>query len=282
MKRLSLLAGMLLFSFGMKSQIQTPQPSPAGILIQTIGLTEVEVSYSRPSKRGRQVFGNLVPLDKIWRTGANSNTLIRFSDPVEISGIALKAGQYALYSRPGSEFWDLYFYSDTKNSGLPAVWDESKIAAQVRVPAQTLGLDVETFTIAVEAITNNDANLVLSWENTAVTVTVAVPTKSKAMASISSVMSGDSISANEYFAAASYYQDENIDLQQAKQWIDIATTMNPEPYWMLRRKALIYAALSDIEGAIAAAKLSRDAAQKAGNADYVKLNTDSLKEWGVE
>ena len=282
MKNLFLHLTAFIICFCGFAQIRTPQPSPGTEIHQTIGLTEVILKYSRPSMRGRKVFGNLVPFNQIWRTGANSNSIISFSDVVQVEGKVLSPGQYAIYSKPGTEYWDVYFYSDTNNSGLPTEWDANKIAAEVKVPVRTLVSPVETFEISIEDLTNNDAHLVMSWENTAVHILIAVPSKEKAMASIEATMPGDGITANDYFAAASYYQDENIDLNQAKVWIDKALYMNPEPYWMLRRKALIYAAIGDREGAIAAAKLSMAAAEKAGNADYVKLNQDSLKDWGAE
>jgi tetratricopeptide (TPR) repeat protein len=230
--------------------------------------------------RGRAVFGNLVPFDKIWRTGANANSIISFSDAVTIGDKVLPTGQYAIYSKPGNKEWEVYFYSETDNSGLPSSWEESKIAVAVKVPVISVETAIETFTISLNNLTNNDAHLVISWENTAVAIPIGVPSREKAMASIAEIMSGDTITGNDYFAAASYYHDENIDLDQAKIWIDKAIALNPEPYWILRRKALIYEAIGDRPGAIVAAKLSMLAAEKAGNADYVKLNQDSLKEWG--
>lgn len=282
MKKIILAVTSMFMALGVSSQIMTPQPSPAAVIQQTVGLTEVKITYSRPAMRGRSVFGNLVSFDKIWRTGANSNTKIQFDDAVLVEGSPLAAGEYALFSKPGSESWELYFYSDTNNGGLPSQWDEAKIAARATVPVRKTDRQVESFTISIDDITNNDANLTLAWENTAVSLKIEVPTREKAMASIASVMAGLNITSNDYYAAASYYQDENLDLSKAKEWIDKAIALNPEPYWMLRRKALIYAEVGDTAGAIAAARLSLAAAQKAGNADYVKLNHDSLKAWGAE
>lgn len=279
MKNILLFLLLSLISLDGFAQISTPQPSPGAEIRQIVGLTEISIKYSRPSIRGRSVFGNLVPFDKIWRTGANANSIISFSDPVTIANKVLPAGQYAIYSKPGSKEWEVYFYTGTDNSGLPSTWEESKVAASVTVPVSSIEPTVETFTISLNNLTNNDAHLVISWENTAVAIVIGVPSREKAMASIEATMSGDSISGNDYFAAASYYQDENIDLNQAKIWIDKAIEINPEPYWILRRKALIYEAIGDRKGAIAAAKLSMAAAEKAGNADYVKLNQDSLRAW---
>ena len=260
------------------AQIQTPQPSPASELHQTVGLTEVAVKYSRPSMRGRAIFGNLVPFGKMWRTGANANTTISFGDAVTIGETTLAAGTYALFSKPGAENWDVYFYTDTNNGGLPAQWDESKVAAQITVPVHKMEMPVETFTITIDDLTNNGGVIGLLWANTYVGVPFGVPTAAKAMRSIETVMGGPT--GNDYFAAASYYHDEGQDLQKAREWIDKAVAQNPNAYWMSRRQSLIYAALGDTKGAIAAAKKSLEVAKKAGNADYVKMNEDSLREWG--
>ena len=260
------------------AQIQTPQPSPASELHQTVGLTEVVVNYSRPSMRGRAIFGDLVPFGKMWRTGANANTTISFGDAVTIGETTLAAGTYALFTKPGAVNWDVYFYTDTNNGGLPAQWDESKVAAQITVPVHKMEMPVETFTITIDDLTNNGAAIGLIWADTYVGVPFGVPTAAKAMRSIETVMGGPT--GNDYFAAASYYHEEGQDLQKAREWIDKAVAQNPNAFWMSRRQSLIYAALGDTKGAIAAAKKSLEVAKKAGNADYVKMNEDSLREWG--
>lgn len=278
MKKLLLACTCLLAGVWASAQIQTPQPSPGSELHQTVGLTEVVVKYSRPSMRGRVIFGDLVPFDKIWRTGANANTTISFSDPVTIAETTLPAGTYALYTKPGAQSWEVYFYTDTNNGGLPAQWDEGKVAARITVPSQKMEMPVETFTLTIDDLTNNGASIGLIWADTYVGIPFGVPTAAKAMQSIERVMAGPT--ANDYFSAASYYHDEGQDLQKAREWIDKAVDQNPNAYWMSRRQSLIYAAMGDKKGAIAAAKKSLEAATKAGNADYVKMNEDSLREWG--
>lgn len=278
MKKSLLLWVGLLGSALATAQIQTPQPSPGSELKQSVGLTEVVVNYSRPSARGRAIFGDLVPFDQVWRTGANMNTTISFSDPVKVGGAELPAGTYALYTKPGKEQWTAYFYTDTNNGGLPAQWDDTKVAASITVPAMPISETVETFTITLDDLTNNGASIGLIWANTYVGIPFGVPTREKAMRSIEATMGGPG--ANEYFAAASYYHEEGQDLQKAREWIDKAAAQSPDAYWIWRRKSLIYAAIGDKKGAIAAAKESLAKAQKAGNMDYVKLNEDSLKEWG--
>jgi len=266
-------------SISINGQITTPAPSPAAKVMQTVGLTDVTLEYSRPSMRGRTIFGDLVPFDKLWRTGANRNSMITFSDDVTIAGQEVKAGTYAIYTKPGQTSWEVIFYSDYNNGGTPQNWDDSKVVAKTTAEVMALPSDVESFTMSIDALNNNGATLGMLWEKTYVGVAFKVPTAEKAVKSIESVMNGPS--ANDYFGAASYYFTEGKDLSKAKEWIDKAVSMNDKAYWMMRMQSLISAKMGDTKGAIEAAKKSMTAAETAGNADYVKMNKDSLKEWGA-
>lgn len=264
----------------MQAQINTPEASPAQKLEQVVGLTKVTLDYSRPSMRGRSIFGNLVPFDKLWRTGANMNSVISFSNDVEIGGKTLQAGSYAIFSKPGVSSWEVYFYNDTNNWSLPEKWDESKIAAQVTVPTVPLTVDTETFTLSIDDVKSDSAVLGIQWAKTYVGVPIHFYTDKEVMANISRVMNGPN--GTDYYLAAVYYFESGKDIQQAKVWIDQAMAMTKEPqYWQLRQKSLIYAKSGDKQGAIAAAKESLELARKAKNDDYVALNTKSLKEWGA-
>ena len=279
MKKSLLFFAVLAVSFSLQGQITTPQPSPFSKLHQVVGLTDVTLEYSRPSMRGRTIFGDLVPFDKIWRTGANARTKITFSDDVIVGENTLKAGSYAIFTKPGMNSWDVYFYTETGGGGTPANWDETKVAATVNVPVNKLSEDVQTFTITIDNLSNNGASLGMVWEKTYVWIPFGVPTTDKAKKSIEAVMGGPS--ANDYFSAALYYLQEDMDLSQAKTWIDKAVSMNENAFWMSRQQSLIYAKMGDKEGAIKAAKKSLAAAKAANNADYIKMNMDSLKEWGA-
>ena len=282
MKNLALMLCAVLVSSLSFAQMQTPQPSPSEKLQTMVGLTEVTVEYSRPSARGREIFGNLVPYGKVWRTGANANTKVTFSDAVKVGDQTLKAGTYALYTKPGADSWDVMFYSDANNWGTPREWDESKVAAMINVPAMRMPdpIKVETFSIMLDDLTNNGANIGIMWADVYVGVPFAVPTAEKAQKSIETVMAGPG--ANDYFAAASYYFQEGLDMDKAKMWVDKAVELNEEAFWMARLQSLIYAKMGNTKGAIKAAKKSLAAAEAAGNADYVKMNKDSLREWGAK
>ncbi|UOB17009.1 DUF2911 domain-containing protein [Abyssalbus ytuae] len=280
MKKLIFLFSCMLFSVALTAQLQTPAPSPFAKLEQKVGLTDVTLEYSRPSMKGRVIFGNLVPYGKLWRTGANARTKITFSDDVKVSGKELKAGTYAILTIPEADKWEVIFYTDSNGGGAPAELDKSKVAASVTAEVMPIPFDIQTFGMDINSITNNSANLEFFWEKTYVAVPFEVPTEQKTMASIDRVMAGPS--ANEYFQAALYYLQEGKDLNKAKEWIDKAVASNPDAFWMARQQSLIYAKLGDKKGAIRAAKASLAGAEKAGNGDYIKMNKESLEEWGAK
>lgn len=265
-------------SFGALAQIQTPGASPEQTLTQSVGLSSVTVQYSRPAMRGRTIFGDLVPLDKLWRTGANKNTLVTFESDATVGGSPLKAGTYALYTVPSKDDWTVYFYTDTENWGLPKPWDENKIAAVYNVKAQSLDTSVESFTITIDKVTDSGAHLTLSWENMSVAIPFGFDTGSAVMQTIERTMNGPA--AGDYYQAAVYFLNADKDINKAKTWIDKAIAMSEKPaYWYYRQKALIYAKSGDKKGAIAAAERSMELAQAAGNQDYVAMNKKSLAEW---
>jgi hypothetical protein len=282
MKKLIVLAVLTICScVTVRAQIETPQPSPFQKIEQKVGLTDVTLEYSRPSMKGRKVFGNLVPFDKMWRTGANKNTMISFSNDVVVSGKKLKAGAYAIFTKPGKSSWDVVFYNDTENWGTPQKWDNSK-AVTVSVKPMTLPSKVETYTMSFSNLTNNSAILNVLWENTMVGVKIDVPTDATVSEAISKVMAGPA--AEDYYASARYYLESGNDINKANMWMDKAVAMtkdNPR-FWWLRQQSLIKAKAGDKKGAISAAKASLAGAEKSGNADYIKMNKDSLKEWGAK
>jgi len=279
MKKLYLFLFAGVISAATFGQITAPQPSPFTKVEQEVGLTNVTLEYSRPGMRERKIFGNLVPFGEIWRTGANNNTKISFSDDVEVGGKELKKGTYAIYTRPNKDNWEVMFYTETNNWGNPQKWDDSKVALKVNAEVSELPFPMETFTIFIDDLKNDGAVLNFVWENTVASLPFTVPTDSKTLASIERVMNGPT--ANDYFAAGSYYHDSRKDNKKALEWVNKAISMQEAPaFWMLRKKSLIQADLGMKKEAIATAKQSLEMAKKANNADYVKMNEDSIKEWG--
>jgi len=280
MKKIFLFLCAGLLSSSVSAQIQVPQPSPFSKVEQVVGLTNVTLEYSRPGMRGREIFGNLVPFNERWRTGANANTTISFDTEMTIDGKSLAPGTYAIYTIPKQNEWEVIFYKDASNWGLPQEWDESKVALKAKAEVMELPFDMESFTISIDELQNDSATLNFIWDNTVAMLEFNVPTDKTTMASIERVMNGPT--PGDYFAAASYYHDQKKDLEKAYKWIQKAVDVEEPAFYILRRKSLIEADMGKKEEAIKTARASLAAAEKAGNKDYVKMNQDSLKEWGAK
>ncbi|MBF7091363.1 DUF2911 domain-containing protein [Flavobacterium sp. ALJ2] len=279
MKKILIALAIVIAPFVAEAQIKTPQASPKAVVNQMVGLTDVEVTYSRPGARGRAVFGNLVPFGKLWRTGANENSVISFSDDVVIDGKTLKKGKYALFTVPRIESWDVIFYSKTDNWGLPENWSDADVALKTTVKEDALNKAVETFTIGINNLDANSGTIDIAWENSSVSVKFEVPTDKLASESIKRVLAGPS--SNDYFAAAQYtFQAKGGDIAKAKEYVDKAIELSADkPFYFYRLKSLIQAKLGDKKGAIETAKVSLAASEAAKNQDYVKMNKDSISEW---
>ena len=276
------LTYFLLFNFLVVSayaQVTTPQPSPRSSITQQVGLTQIEIDYSRPSVRGRKIMDGLVRYGDIWRTGANKNTTISFSDPVIIEGQTLASGKYALYTRPSANQWQVYFYKKNDLGDASSNWEEDQVALTASASSVYFDPMIETFTILLTNLQSNSAALVLIWEHTLVPISIVVPTESKAQESIDKTLSGEP-KAGDYYQAAVYYLQENKDLKKAQSWMETALEMREKPaYWMYRQYALILAERNDKDAALKAVKKSLALAEKAGNKDYVIMNKASIAEW---
>lgn len=258
-------------------QFSTPSASPAATVIQTVGLTQVIVEYSRPSMKGRVIFGEvgLVPYGNVWRTGANSATKIEFSEDVKVAEHDLKAGAYAVLSIPGSEEWEVMFFPyESSNWGS---YPEKTPAAAVKVTAGSTSSAYESFTIELANLSNDGAHLVMKWENTKVAIPIAVHTQKQVASSFERMMAGPSNS--EYYNYGVYLAENGGDLDQALEYVQKVTNTDNPMYWQKRQEALILAKLGKNNEAIAAAKVSIDLAKKAGNEDYIRMNEKSIAEW---
>ncbi len=268
----------LLLSFNISSQIQTPAPSPATKVQQTIGLTDITLEYARPSVRNRVVFGNLVPFNKIWRTGANENSIISFSTSIKIGDTDVPAGKYSVYTIPNENSWEFILYSDYNNWGLPSDWDENKVVVRQKFTPIKLENKMESFKFALDDLTNNSFTLGITWGYFYLPVEIKLPTTSIVMSSIEEVLKDPTSS--DLYKAAVYLLQENRDLRMAKEWMNQSIAMMENPrFYQLRQQSLIYAALKDYKMAIKVAKSSLEKSILAGNADYEKMNQDSISIW---
>jgi hypothetical protein len=274
---------MILFlAIGMiaQAQVQTPQASTASTVINSAGLVDVKVEYSRPKAKGRKIYGEgegyLVPFGKMWRTAANSGSKITFSDEVKFAGTTVPKGTYQLISTPGATEWTVILSKDMNLGGSTVGYDKANDIAVAKVKPEKLTERVELFTIEVTDIAENSksANLQISWENTSVKVPFTVDFDEKVMKSIEA---NTKVNPNSLYAAATYYFENGKDLKQASEWITAAAAANPQAYWVLHTKAKILKAIGDKSGAIASATASKTAAEKEKNFDYVKMNDELIK-----
>jgi len=281
MKKLFITALFIASFIGVDAQVKTPQSSPLAKVEQVVGLTTIQLEYYRPSAKGRTVYGDLVPYGSVWRTGANANTKITFSTDVTIDEKSLKKGTYAIFTKPNQESWDVIFYSDATNWGVPGTWDESKVALQTTVDVQEMPMNIKTFTMTFDDITNDSAYIGILWEKVYVGVKFETPTDLMVSSQIEKMMAGPS--ADDFYASAVYYLQSNKDIKQAQEWIDKAAEMTKDKprYWFLRQQSLIHAKAGNKKGAITAAKASLKYAEEGKNPDYIKMNKESLKEWGA-
>ena len=285
---------LFLSSYFNYSQIKTPRVSPASAIEQMVGLTEIEVEYSRPSKRGRDIFGNVVPYGKIWRTGADNCTKISFSTDVvfnsntSIDGVKIsktkiiQSGKYSIFSIPNKESWDVILYSDTDLWGVPRDWDENKIVfkSNYQINKSANSSVKEMFTISFDNVTNNDVDMIFSWDDVSVTVNIVVPTRRIVSDNIKKVM-GSSPSPSDYYSAAVYYKQENINMDTALKWINKAIDLFENPrFYQLRQQSLIMAANKKYSDAIAVAKESLRLSIEADN--KLKRTVTNIVDFGFD
>jgi len=266
----------LLFSTRAPAQspkVDFPSPSPLSTLKQRVGLTDIEIVYSRPSAKGRPIFGGLVPYGEVWRTGANGRTTVSFSTPVKLNGTEIPAGKYSLFTIPGEGTWTVIINKDTTSS--PFDYNTSNDVARITAPAVKLAEKIETFSIMINAIRDDSARIDLIWEQTAVPIRLTSDLVGPLVPKIEAAMSAEG-GDKPYYQAAMFYYDHDLDMQKAKTWIEAAAKSN-ETYYIVHLKAKILAKLGDKTGAIAAAKRSSELAAKSAGADgYIKLNDDLI------
>jgi tetratricopeptide (TPR) repeat protein len=274
----TLLLLLMAIGFVANAQIQTPQPSPTASVSTVVGLTDVKIDYSRPSAKGRKIFGEgtvLLPNGLIWRTGANTGTKIYFSDDVKVEGIAVSKGEYLIFSWPGATEWTISLYKDLSLGGNTGDYDKTKEAANFKVKSEKLAEKIETLTINIGDIAadSKTAKVQIAWENTSVKFTIAVDYDAKVMKSIEA---STKVNPNNYFNAAVYYLENGKDLKQALEWVNKAVEANPA-FYILYQKARIQKGLGDKTGALATSKISWEAAKTANNRDYQMMNEELQK-----
>ena len=255
-------------------QLRTPQPSTTQTVKQEFGLGGIELSYSRPNMKGRKIFGDLVPFDKVWRTGANSATTLTFSDEVIIGGTKIPAGKYGLLTIPSANEWTIIITKQTDVTS-PAAYKQDMDVVRVKAKPMALPWSFETFGMSFENIKDNSCELMIAWDKTLVSLTITTDVDGKVMKQIETIMTKDN---RPYFAAAAYYADNGKDLNQAVAWFDKAIEQNPQAFWIYYQKAKALAKQGKKAEAMAVSAKSMELAKAAKNDDYVALNEKLQKD----
>lgn len=237
-----------------QEKIEFPDVSQRGTLKQRVGLTNIEIDYSRPNKNNREIFGGLVPFGKLWRTGADAPTKVKFSDTVKLGDKEVPAGEYALFTIPNTTEWIIVLSKDAKVQSA-ADYKQENDAARITAKPISLSAVVETFTIGLADVKGASATLHLDWDETRVPVQLATDDVEKVSSKLEAAAKGTTpLDPRVAYQAASFYYDNNKDMSQAAKWIDQALAKNPDAYFMHFKKAQIQAKLGNKKEATASAQ----------------------------
>lgn len=276
MKKLKvLMLAATAFAFSAQAQ-ELPAPSPYGEVMQRIGLTDVSVEYSRPGVKGRKIFGNLLKEGTVWRTGANSATKITFSTDATIGGKKIEAGSYSVFTKLSADNWVLLLNKDVKAS--EGSYSASKDVAKVELKVEKTKATVESMTFSFANVKTNSADLKFEWENSTWSVPIQVESDKMAMENIKNEMKKDKVGFGAYNSSASYYLNNDMDLDKALEWSKKSVEMSPQFYNTITLSK-IYAAKGNKKMAIKTAKQSIELAEADGNEAYVNMNKENIAKW---
>jgi len=260
--------------------VNFPAASPACTLKQRVGLTDIEIVYSRPGVKSRTIFGGIVPYGQVWRTGANQATKITFSTPVKLNGNDIPAGTYALFTIPGEKEWTIIINKNAAQFGAFQYNAKDDVVRFNVTPITLTDTRIETFTIEFNHIRDESAVLNLVWDKTVVPIHLEVEVTGKLVPQIEAAMAAPGKKSDGfYFQAATFYYNHELDQKKALDWVNAGLADNPRiAYELLHLKAQILAKQGDKAGAIAAANQSIDLATKAegSGSSFVKMNQDLI------
>jgi len=269
---------LLLMAFGMynslSAQVKLPAPSSTQTMIQEFGLGKITLVYSRPNVKGRKIFGGMEPMDKVWRTGANSATMITFTEAVKIEGQDLPAGEYGLFSIPNANEWTVIFSKNAKQWGA-YTYDQKDDVLRVKVKTKALKDNVETLTMQFANVSESKAQLQVMWENLSFAVNLTTDVDAKAMANIEEAMKGEK---KPYMQSAIYYFTNGKDLKTALAWMVEADKADPKMPWTKLWLGKMQLKSGDKVAAAASAKAGIEIATTMKNEEYIRLNTQLLEE----
>jgi tetratricopeptide (TPR) repeat protein len=260
-------------AFAQEQQIQFPQASQRHYFKQRVGLTDVEVEYSRPNKNKREIFGSLVPYGKVWRTGANATTKIKFSDAVKLGDKEIPVGEFVLFTIPNANEWTVIVYKDTKVQSAGDYKQENDQARITAKPSRQANA-MESFTIEISDVKGASAMLNFVWDTTRVSVPLTTDDIEQVSRQLDVTVSGNTtLDPRIAYQAASFYYDNNKDLNQAAKWIDQALAANQDAYFMHFRRAQIQEKLGNKKEAAASAQKTIELLKKEPNADETAIKS---------
>ena len=280
----SLLAAGLLLAPAAQAQtkLTVPPLSPGTHIRQAFSTSYIDLTYSRPSLRGRVAFGNLVPNGTVWRTGANTVTKVRFGEPVKVGGQLVPAGAYALLTIPDAKEWTFILNRDTAQWGAYE-YKQALDVLRVKAKPTKLASPVETMAVNVENLKPASADLVLSWDRTQVALPITADPDPIVMAQIQEAMKGEK---KPYVTAAQYYFNTGKDLTPAIGWLDEYIKANPTKYYGYYWKAKLLQKQGKNKEAIDAANKSLELVKADKNevskAEYMRLNQEVLAAAGAK
>lgn len=276
MKRLTLLLLSALFAANVSAQeLKLPALSPTSKLTQEFSTSSIEISYSRPSMRGRKIFGDLVPYGQVWRTGANSATKVKFGEDVILGGQEIKAGEYALYTIPETKEWTIILNKGVGNWGQFGYDTKDDIARFKVIPKMKDG-NTQTFTITITNITYNTCNIEMAWEKTKIILPVKSNNEERLNTAIDKAINNPTL---PYFPAANYYFETNQKLDLAYSYVNKALENNPKAFYMWNLKARIAQKMGKKDEAIAAAEKSIETAKgSAAEQEYASKGNKIINE----
>ena len=277
MKKILFIVAAFVTTFA-SAQIKMPQASTTQKITQDFGMGSIEITYSRPNVKGRTVLkekSELAPLGSMWRLGANAATKIKFTDKVTIGGSELEAGTYVIYAIPGKDMWDVIFNKGVNNWGTDG-YKEAEDVVHVKVKALKASNFAETFTMQIINVAAETCELHMTWGKVQLAVPISTNIKDRVRAQVEKALAAETVQANTYYNAASFYYDFDKDNNNALINITKAVEGNKDAYWMVLLKARIEKALGDKVSAKASAQKCIDIAT-GKNADYVTFANELIK-----
>jgi len=266
-----LIFAFMAIGLSANAQLNFPPPSPEAHFTQQVGFARITVKYERPLARGRKIMGSLVPYNgELWRTGAGDCSTIKFSEEINIGGQKVAAGNYSLFSIPQADEWTIVLNRDTTMHGTGG-YDQTKDLVRFKAKPEMTNRYYEAFTIEIQDIIKNNANLYLAWENTSIKIPIQTSADEKIMAEIKKKIMDDKGSRPMLlFQAANYYYENDKDIQQALIWIQQATAQEAKANFLITQARIQMKAGKHSE-AIASAKKSAEVARADKNEVAAKI-----------